>query len=165
MNDSVLERGLLAMKQSRDWVLRLADSLPADKVCFAPVPGGNHALWTLGHLAWTDEFFLVELSGEPAELPDGWAGKFGTGSTPVTDAKAYPSYKEVRQIASDVRDRIAQWYEGSLIEEMSAPPPDGLKDLAKDIGQVMFVIATHEAMHSGQLAVVRKALKLPPLVG
>ncbi len=165
MHDSVRRRGLEALKTSRSLLLKLISDIPEGKLCAAPLAGGNHALWTLGHLAWADELFLMSLTGEPSELPEAWAPKFGMGSTPTPDPSQYPPIAELKQAAGDVRDRLTQWFEGASEAEMTNPVPKPLEGFASDIGQLMFSIAGHEWMHAGQLTVVRKSLGLKRLIG
>ncbi len=165
MHDSVRRRGLEALKSARSMLLRFIVDIPADKLCTPPVPGGNHALWTMGHLAWADEAFLIALTGEPSELPEDWASKFAWGSTPVPDPGNYPPVAEVMRVAADVRDRLVQWFDGAGESEMTNPVPKDLEGFASDVGQLMFSIAGHDRMHVGQLAVVRKALGLKRIIG
>src|SRR5579872_3247515 len=46
------------------------DGIPAEQFLHQPFPGANHALWTMGHLATVDQYFLKSLAGRDGALFD-----------------------------------------------------------------------------------------------
>ncbi len=55
--------------------------------------GGNHPLWIIGHLAFTESLFRSMITGEPNPL-DEWNAIFGPGTEPQTDLSTYPAFDE-----------------------------------------------------------------------
>jgi hypothetical protein len=67
----------------------------------------NHPAWTIGHLAGSFQLMGGEFGLLPW-LPEGWAATFGTGTTPVGDATAYPGKAELLGVLGDDRRRLAE---------------------------------------------------------
>ena len=51
---SLLEIAKSVLELSRRSTMKMVADISADKFCHQPVPGANHAMWILGHLANTD---------------------------------------------------------------------------------------------------------------
>jgi hypothetical protein len=88
---ALFETGKAAIDLARRCTLKLIDGIPPDKVCHQPVPGANHALWVLGHLACSDDFFATKLGDREPVIDPGWQELFGMGSKPTDAPSAYPS--------------------------------------------------------------------------
>lgn len=67
MSLPTLEHGLSVLGFSRRALLGISEDIPASKLTFQPFPGANHALWILGHLAATDDYFLTTLGARKSE--------------------------------------------------------------------------------------------------
>jgi uncharacterized damage-inducible protein DinB len=165
MSNTALESGLAALKFSRNNTLAFFEDIPADQLCHSPVSGGNHALWILGHLAQTDDFFLNALGGEPAALPEEYASLFGMGSTPVTDPSAYPSVDDIKTAMAAQRERMVSWFSGMSAERLDAPLQGDFSRFATSHANLMSSLAWHEGLHAGQLTMIRRSVKLAPKFG
>jgi hypothetical protein len=158
----VKSNGLAALEFARSITDKLADGTPADQCCTPACDGGNHLLWTLGHLAYADDMFVTALGGRPSALPDNWKDMFGMGTT-SQEAGAYPPLTEVRAIFDQARKDLLEWFGGMSDDDLARPLPDELSGFAKDHGTLMSTLACHECLHAGQITVIRKALKLDPV--
>jgi len=161
MNRQTLESGLTTMAFSRDMLVSFAEDIPDDKLCFQPFPGANHAIWTLGHLAWADDYF-VRLGGRAGGLPAGWADAVQWGSTPKADRSIYPPRSEVMEQLAASREALTAWLRSLTEAQLIAPLPDETKRFAANFAALPASIAWHEGFHAGQIAVIRKALGLKP---
>ena len=125
----------------------------------------NHALWVLGHLACTDNYFLTSLGQREAVIEESWNKLFGMGANPIADPTAYPSLGEIKAGLQRTRDALIDWL-GSLDEQqLAAPLPDELLGFAPTFAAVAGSIAWHEGFHAGQLSAIRRSLGLPRLFG
>jgi hypothetical protein len=131
----------------------------------------NHFAWTLGHLALNLHRVAEKLDGRPIPPSDfiqgdGTAGgqtKFDTesvsfGSTPVADPKRYPTYDRCVAIFDDAIERLV-----SAIRRTDESKLDNLVGWGS--GQVKLWtlplrMVFHNGTHCGQLADLRRALKL-----
>lgn len=164
MNDA-LGAGLFALEFARRNTLKFAEDIPADKLCVAPTADANHALWVLGHLAWTDDSILSALAGKPSALPAGFTEAFGMGSKPQPDAKRYPSVAEVKTQLAGRREALTGWLKSLSPAQLAAPLPKELSGFAPDHATLAATLAWHEGLHAGQLTVARRALGFGPKLG
>lgn len=150
------------MNLARSKVLDLAKDIPEDKLTWAPLPGGNHALWVLGHLAWTDDYFVAFFSKKPSAISPDWPKRFGMGSTPTTDASAYPSLAQVKDSMCNARDRLIDWFKLMDEKQLLSPLPSDWTGFAPNFACMMNSIAWHEGLHAGQLSVCCRGLGIKP---
>ena len=159
-----LETALHTLEFGRGVFLKLLDSIPAKNLTTPAVPGGNHALWIAGHIAWTDDYFVVSLGGAPG-LPEAWAGHFGMGSAPRDDPASYPPLAEVKRVLAERRGAFVAILKGMDDAKLASPSPPALAFTGPRHSMIPGSAAWHEGMHAGQLTVVRRALGLDPLFG
>lgn len=140
----------------------------------------NHVAWTLGHLALTMHRASDFVAGfnEPQKLPtsdwihgDGTAGdpsRYDTesvafGSTPIADPAKYPRMMRAEEIFRASVDRFA--------DETAAASPKALEREIKwgsatlTIDALVYRILFHNGTHAGQLIDLRRALKMPSVIG
>ena len=160
----VTAAGLASLAFSRRVVNKLVDACPENSYTHQACEGANHVTWNLGHLAWTDDYFLTALAGQASSLPAGWAEKFGMQTKPVGDSAAYPPAGEVRRVFNETRERLIAWFESMDDEQLGAELPDNLKGFAPTFGALMGSMAAHEGMHAGQITVARRSLGLNPVM-
>jgi hypothetical protein len=157
---------LLADLISRDYGLlemTLADFSDAD-LFVRPVPGANHAMWQLGHLATSTAFFAAAIpGGKSPEIPADWKDKFGKGASTADDPKAFPSRAEVMKALAASKDAVLAATKNLKWEDLEKSGPDQLKSFAPTIGHLVHVIGSHWTMHVGQFQVIRRKLGKPVL--
>jgi hypothetical protein len=158
-----LTTGLQAMQFARGFLKTLLESTPDNVFYTVPVAGGNHAAWVVGHLAVTDDFVLSALSGRQSMLPKEWGELFNGGTICHPDASRYPTRQELEQKLHETRAALEAWYT-SLSEEQLATVVQG--DLAMFIptwSAIGGACGFHDAFHSAQISVARRASGMPPL--
>ena len=116
-------------------------------------------------MAYADNYFAGTLGGQDTEWPEGWDELFGMGSEPKPDASAYPPIAEVRAILEKNRTLLLEWLGGLSEDDLEKPLPEGLAGFAPNFGALIGSLAVHEAMHVGQITLIRKALQLPRVLG
>ncbi len=155
-----------SLKMTDEFTTRLVADM-RDAPLTRPTPrGGNHPLWTLGHLAVVEGAVPQIVFGEPNPA-ERWLPLFGQGTSPTDDAGAYPSFDEVLSTYSELRAknlaRLDEIGEEGLDRAPAAVPP-GFEEEMRTVGQTFLVIALHQMGHYGQIADARRAAGRPPLV-
>lgn len=153
-----------ALRKTDEWMVGTAEDL-RDTPMIPPTPrGGNHPLWTVGHVAFVEGDLGQVLGGEPNPV-ERWRPLFGQGSKPTADASAYPSYDEVlatyRELRARNLARLDAIGEAGLDRPSEFVPPDSEEEM-KTVGTTLLVIALHQMSHLGQLAVARRAAGKEP---
>jgi len=160
----VLRNQLLA---AFDWsdkaVEDLFDAIPADQFVHQPCPGANHALWTLGHLATVNQYFLKSLAGRDGALFEKHKAMFFAKSQPSPDVASYPPIDVVRDYFKTSRAAFRSWVESLSDEQLTGPTPAEFQKFAPTLGNILMRLMWHEGMHYGQLTVIRKSLGLAPV--
>lgn len=137
-----------------------------DVCCTAPTPnGGNHPLWVLGHLAYSEASMLEDIMlGEGNPLAD-WKPIFGDGSEPTGNTDDYPPFDEVRAKFDEVRARTVNFVEGlsdADLDTKSKNSPAEWEAYFGTWGKCLTIIAAHAFMHHGQVADARRAAGRAP---
>jgi hypothetical protein len=148
-----------ALRKSDGWAAGAAEDLRDVPLVQPTWRGGNHPLWTVGHLAVVEGSIPQILFGEPNPV-ERWMPLFGQGTRPTTDAKAYPPFDEVLKTYRDLRAKNLARLEEIGDEGLDRAPaavPKGFEDEMRTMGQTLLVIALHQMVHVGQLADARRA--------
>jgi DinB superfamily len=135
-----------------------------DEARMADQPAGltNHPAWTLGHLC-TGAGYILRLLDEPdpTASPEDMT-KLGPGSKPVGDRSAYPSKADLLARLETLHRLAAAAARVKHAEYFDRPSPENLRKFAPTIGRiVVYLLASHESYHLGQLAQWRRAAGLP----
>lgn len=159
MKSEILSSLSLHMKTLRELVGDLDDA----QMTRQPPGVPNHPAWTLGHIAFSFQGIGEEIGLDPW-LPEDWAERFGTGSTPVGDAGTYPAKRELLDTLADAEKRLCERLLAMDDAALSSPLPDEqIRKVLPTLGHaVLHVLVGHTAAHLGQLAVWRRAMGLPP---
>jgi hypothetical protein len=145
--------------------LGLAEDL-RDQPMARPCPGGNHAMWNVGHIAFSDANLHYVMFGGDNPLAD-WKPLFAGGAEPSDDASIYPSYDEVLEQLAKMHARNTKRFSeltDADLADTSANSPEGFEQIFGTIGSCLTVTGLHPMHHRGQLAVIRKSLQRGPLM-
>jgi hypothetical protein len=139
----------------------LVSDLDSKQMVQQPENVPNHPAWTIGHLLYSCQQIGGEV-GIPPWLPDGWGHTFGTGSTPIADPSAYPDKEALLRALDDGRQRLAAALTGKGEAGLVEPLPDARhRQRLPTIGHaVLHILASHTALHLGQLTVWRRVMGL-----
>ena len=157
----------MSLEMSKGWIMGLAGEIK-DAPLTQPTPnGGNHPLWCIGHLAYSEGNLVNQyIKGETNPLAD-WEKLFGQGSTPSTDASDYPSIDEVLGRLEELRAGTMAYLETISDDDLDKPShaPDEMKEWFGTVGQCLAAIPIHFAFHGGQVADARRAAGRQPVMG
>ena len=162
MQSKDLIRDNLVNSESR--VLSLLKGLDDFTTTFPTPNGGCHALWIVGHLAYSEgQIIQTMMLGKENPLAD-WKELFGDGTEPTADAAQYPPFDEVlaqcRAIRESTRELLDTLSEDDL-DQPSANIPEELRGIFGTRRLCLQFASDHWYMHRGQLADARRAAGLP----
>jgi hypothetical protein len=155
-----------AMRMTDEGVARLVEDMRDVPLTQPTSRGGNHPLWTMGHLAWIEGNLRRIVRGDPSPV-EHWTPLFRTGTQPLTDAKAYPPFDEVLHTFRELRKQNLKMLEEVGDAGLDRPPawvPPGFEDAMKTVGQTFLLVTLHQMVHYGQIAVARRAAGREPLM-
>jgi len=143
------------------YLREMVKEMSHEEMVTPPVPGGNYALWSLGHITFSEASGLyVQLRQEPNPL-EAWEALFDQGTTPTAGGQGYPGKDEVWSHFEQVRRDLLAFLEAQSEEDLDKP--SGVDHPWYDTaGKMLGVLAVHQAFHAGQIALARKALGKPP---
>jgi uncharacterized damage-inducible protein DinB len=111
-----------------------------------PGPGRAHIAWQLVHIGITEELFATErIIGTAAGFPD-LLPRFRGGSTPDDNI---PTIDRIRDVLDASRTHLQQTVSTLQESDLSTIPP-AMKERGLNIGQILQLLAWHEAHHQGQ---------------
>lgn len=144
---------------SYNMVLPLLEDLKSAPLVTPTPGGGNHAHWTLGHLANSEGRFRTIMRGVPNPV-ESWQPLFGGGTLPDPDATGYPSYNELLAKLIALHQETMEWVqtlEEADLDQPSKSVPAGFEPMFGTWGKCLLMQAMHWMNHRGQLADCRRA--------
>lgn len=154
-----------ALQLTDEGLTRLVSDM-RDAAMVRGTPGGNHTLWSLGHLTVIEAGVPHILVGEPNPV-ERWWPLFGMGSKPGDDASVYPSFDEVLAMFRQCRRKNLELLDRLGESGLDRPPknvPPGFEEVMQTCGGTLMLIALHQMQHHGQIADARRVAGRKPLV-
>lgn len=159
-----VQQHIHALRTARRITLQLLEGIASDAWLFQPIPTGQHALWIIGHLVTADDWGLISV-GQPARHFEHLDAPFGSGSPISAIAADYPPHDEVLSALYAAHERFMSGLERITDADLDRPTTGPIADYAPNLGTLLISHAWHEGFHSGQLALIRRALGLPVCMG
>jgi uncharacterized damage-inducible protein DinB len=154
------------LDRSATLTLRLIDDMKEQPLTFPTANGGNHPLWVLGHLAYSEGQIVQMMTGRPNPLAH-WKELFGPGTEPSAAAARYPSFESLRTAFEDQRSEtmrlLATLTDGDLDRPCQDCPPDKAQFIGT-YGKCFMMMMLHPMTHRGQVADARRAVGKKPLM-
>jgi len=156
-----LQRQLLAARKTSEALL--ADFNSPEEWTRQVHEGSNHALWFVGHMGVSDNFWVSLLDAEQTHEEENYQMLFGLGSQPTADPTKYPQASVVLSYMRERREKLLAILDALSDDELSRATPEGAPEFLSDFASVFESAIWHEGLHSGQLTVHRRALGHRPL--
>jgi hypothetical protein len=156
----------ISLDASAAGILPLIEDMKDHLLTFPTPNGGNHPLWILGHLAWSEGQVIQQVMlGRPNPVGH-WASLFGIGSQASAEAALYPSYEEALKAFQDQRAETLKVLDTLNDDDLDRPsagcPPEWKANLGT-YGDCFRVIIFNTLHHRGQAADARRAAGRKPL--
>jgi DinB superfamily len=165
-----MSRLKLAIEQivfARNYTMRLLEETPADLWFRIPTAGVTHVAWQVGHLAMAQYRLALERvrGTNPQDvslISDDFLRLFGRESAPNADASIYPGQTGILAVFNNVHQQVLrelkQRDDAELDQPVLKPHP-----LAKTKLWSLLWCAQHEAVHAGQIGLLRRQLGCKPI--
>lgn len=144
-----------------DLLQRTIEGITDENEFTRPVGKGNSVNWIVGHIVNT-RFFVNQLMGADARCE--WEELYN-GGVPIQDSSVYPSLTQLlsawEKVSADLITSIGELSE----EDLTAENTIGVPSKENNLRGVLTFFATHESVHIGQLAYIRRLLDLEQAFG
>ena len=152
-----------ALRFAHGFTASIVKDWPADKWAAQPSGLANHAIWTIGHLAASMPFFAAVAGVTISPLPASYGSLFNAGTKPTANSSDYPPAAEVLATYKRATEEFIAAIERLSDADLAQPSPKADGGFATIKLDGVARATWHEAWHTGQLVLTRKALGLPPL--
>jgi uncharacterized damage-inducible protein DinB len=125
------------------------------------VPGSNHLAWQLGHLISSEQMFLAAIGAEVPDLPDGFAEKHGKENTGSDDPGDFLAKDEYLALMERMHAAATVMIDKTDEAGLDAPGPESMRSFFPTVGSILLMAGSHEMMHAGQFAAIRRKLGKP----
>ena len=167
MTTSMLETTLQQICFAREYTLTLLDGLSDDDYYTMPSGSPTHIAWQVGHLAMAEYgLCLFRMRGRAPgdlELMPGQVRKaFSRGSTPEVDPAKQMAPAAIRELMEKIHQQVlaeVPTFSAAMLDEPTEMPYAGTPT---KLGALIFC-AQHEALHAGQIGLLRRLLGKPPV--
>jgi len=148
-----------ALKLNRNLTLSLLKDLTGHDLVYRPGGVGNHVLWNLGHIGWS-ELSLSQMAGlKTTSLPPGNLDAFALGSEVRDDATAYPAKESLLAWLAALRGQVLAGLANVTDAELDLPIVGEVRPgFLETRGDAWRLMIAHEPMHAGQISVIRREL-------
>ena len=158
----------MSLETSKNFTLGLIDDMKDAPLTQPTSKGGNHPLWILGHLAYSEANIVEHIILGNENPLIGWKEMFGSGGEPVAEADKYLPWDEVRQTFDEIRAQTLSHLDGLSDGDLDLPSkncPPGREQFMGTVGQCYLILTLHPTMHHGQVADARRMAGRKPLFG
>lgn len=128
------------------------------------VDGSNHLAWQLGHLIGSDAQMLAMVGGNPPALPDGFAEAHGKETINDDDRSHFKTKAEYLDLMNQLNEAAIAFIDGLTEEDFAKPGPEEMRAYMPTVGTVLLMLGSHEMMHTGQFAAIRRKLGKPIVI-
>lgn len=139
----------------RQWT-DIISTLDAATACRHPIADMNHILWLTGHMAWAEDYLVVEIPTGKSHRRKAWDPIFDHSSEKLSD-EAYPAWNEVRaeyiRVHAEVSRHLAFQNHSDLLRA-SLLERQWFSTASHSIAHQV----THGHYHLGQLVYIQKML-------
>lgn len=164
-SNAVAMRSSALMRFAHKMLADMAAGIPDERAC-EQLPGAyNHKLWTLGHMAHSNQWFACLIDGQPMTSPQEWETLFGMKSKPTGNPAEYPPVADMRAAFEASIDRLCAAVESLNDAELAGPTAGDGAGFVNDKLDSALKTVWHYGWHLGQIASLRKGLGLPSMMG
>ncbi len=129
-----------------------------------PIEGAHHAAWQIGHLIISEREMMEGVqAGSGLALPKSFEEMHGEDNGDLK-MESCCSKVEYEELMSEQRSLTLALLADLSEHDLEQPAPDFMRSYASSVLSVFVAIGSHEMMHAGQIAVIRRKLNKPVLI-
>ena len=151
---------------SEGWIMGLIADMQDAPLTRPTAKGGNHPLWCLGHLAYSEGNLVHKLCQGKENPVEDWAGVFKEGSDVSDNADDYPSMDDLLAKSEEIRSATLAHLDTLTDDDLDkkSHAPEEFGAFFGTIGACLAAMTTHMSFHAGQVADARRAAGRSPLM-
>jgi hypothetical protein len=155
------------IRQTRDYTVRMLDTIDPGNWFIQPRDGVTHVAWQVGHLAMAEyALCLFRIRGSRTEdetlISQSFAKRFGRESVPDPDPAANPSVQEIRDVFDRVHSQVLLELP-ALTDSMLDEPTTRPHPLFNTKFGSLLWCPRHEMSHAGQIGLLRRMMGQSPM--
>jgi hypothetical protein len=128
-----------------------------------PVPSANHPNWQLGHLIVAETNMLTSSGMKMPALSSDLAVQYSKEASKSDDAAKFLKKDQLLALFQTTRNGSIAWTKSASPEQLAAPTAEKLRSFAPTCADLIAMLCAHDAMHMGQIQVLRRKLGKPIL--
>ncbi len=140
------------------------EDITEEQMLVRAVPGSNHVAWQLGHLVASERSLLEAIGADVPDLPEGFAEKHGSDNTGSDDPNEFLTKAEYFELMEQMHHAADAAIDKTDEAGLDVPTPEKLRGFFPTVGSVLLMAGSHEMMHSGQIAAIRRKLGKPIVI-
>jgi uncharacterized damage-inducible protein DinB len=144
----------ISRELTRNRLIKLAESCPADKRIVIPVGFNNNVLWNLGHILTATDGVMYLFTGQNRQLPESYRGLFGNGTKPADWPEDMPAWDTIIAQLQEQSVQLRTDFGGKM--DQAAVPENFTK--AETVDELLQYALVHEANHIGVINAMLKLL-------
>ncbi len=138
--------------------------LSDDEMLVRAVDGSNHIAWQLGHLIASERSLLKAIGADVPDLPEGFEEAHGRDNVGSDDASQFLSKDEYFDLMAKMHAAAEAAIDRTDDADLDGPAPENVRSFCPTVGAVLLMTGSHEMMHSGQIAAIRRKLGKPVVI-
>jgi hypothetical protein len=154
-----------SLKMSLGLLKTYLSDLSDQDIMKRPADSANHIAWQLGHIIASEQQLFSSVFPESYKaLPEGFVAKHSKDTCANNNAKDFYTVKTYLEVMEQVRSdtiKVLSEIPDAKLDDLS---PERLRRIAPKIADMFLFASAHYLMHSGQIAVLRRALGKPIMV-
>ncbi|HVS70291.1 MAG TPA: DinB family protein [Phycisphaerae bacterium] len=127
-----------------------------------PVEGANTPNWQIGHLISAEASLFASIGMPKFALPAGFEEAYARPKPGVTPGKPFAK-EQLVSLLEQVNAAAVAWARTLNDEQLAAPTAERMRAIAPTTADLINLITSHNAMHVGQIQVMRRKLGKPIL--
>lgn len=155
------------LENCKGMLLPMLDDMKDAPLTFPTAKGGNHPLWIVGHLAYSEGSVIQEMMLGQSNPVAHWKDTFSDRTNPVGNAEMYPPFHEVMAKLMEVHQANIGLLDSMTEDDLDRPskncPPE-FEGFFGTYRRCFQMVASHWLMHQGQVADARRAAGRKPLM-
>jgi len=145
------------------YLKKLIENIPEDRLYEKQLEGYNSAGWILGHICVEAEDVFAHLDIQYPTVDENWISWFRNSSGKITSLENLPSKEELIQMLESRYHLLCDAYLNLSDERRNGPHPSNfMKDKLKTFDSwYAHLLTTHISIHCGNLSIWKKIIGLP----
>ena len=138
------------------------EDLSEEETGMRPVPEANHITWQLGHLIASENKAMEGIKpGISPKLPEGFAECYKSDNCGLDDPSKFHTKETLVGLMNGQREATVKILNELSDSDLDQPGPESMRSFAPTVGDALLMQSTHQLMHAGQVAVLRRKLNKP----